>query len=194
MSDAQLEGARLHQMLLNEQTRIDEKWYQVWEIVNQIKVQRLLANIDLSGANLNLANLRSADLSNSDLSNVTLIEGDLRNANLHGTTFYQSNLTESSLRMADLTNADLRGANLTGVDLSGANLVGVVLDEETILLPQWKQTWELVNRVCPHRCIPQLVHSVGGTSAAHKFEERQFTRDRLNKSGSTRRRLDRCQS
>ncbi|MBE8989103.1 pentapeptide repeat-containing protein, partial [Nostoc sp. LEGE 12450] len=100
--------ANLSRAVIDEATRIDNKWRLVWEIVNQPSEGR-----NLSGADLSRANLSGADLSRADLSGANLSGADLSGANLSGT--------------------DLSGANLSGTDLSGANLSGADLSDTMVV-------------------------------------------------------------
>ncbi len=90
---AKLTQATLHQAKIDSTTRLDSKWYSVWQIVNQGAVKRDLSSL-------------------SDLS-----EANLRGANLQG-----ANLNAGSLRASDLRGADLRGANLNQVNLSATKI------------------------------------------------------------------------
>jgi len=69
-----------------------------------------------------------------DFSDRILTEIDLSGANLRGASFAMSNLERASLYCADLSEVDARGANLFRADLRGcslreANLTGAILDE-----------------------------------------------------------------
>jgi hypothetical protein len=70
---------------------------------------RVLAQVNLRGADLYTANLWKANLDNADLR-----EADLSSATLNGV----------SLRNADLRGANLRFARMVGVDVSGAKFTG----------------------------------------------------------------------
>ncbi len=92
LSRADLSGVNLSGVKIDKETKVDDKWRQVWEIVNQGAEGKDLSGLDLSRANLRGANLRGADLSGANL----------RGANLRG---------------ANLRGADLSGANLSGVKI-----------------------------------------------------------------------------
>ena len=121
---------------------LDEKWKQVWNIVNNPQEKRNLRDADLWGANLSDANLRDADLEGADLIGANLIGADLRGANLEDADLLGADLRGANLRdtdlsgaylmdtdltNADLTNADLWGANLRDTDLTNADLWDVNL-------------------------------------------------------------------
>ncbi len=93
LSGAYLSGADLRNTTINEETKLDDKWRLVQEIVTQGAEGRDLSGADLSRADLSGAYLSGAYLSGADLSG------------------------------ADLWGADLSGAYLSGADLSGADLI-----------------------------------------------------------------------
>jgi len=110
IGSADLSGADLSDE--TNETKLDEKWHKVWEIVNQPEANRNLSGANLSGANLSSANLRSADLRSANLSNANLITANLSNANL----------SNANLSGADLSSAELLATNLTNADLSNAKV------------------------------------------------------------------------
>ena len=87
LRNADLSGVDLRNVKINAETKLDAKWYLVWEIVNQGAFQR-----NLSGANLTYANLKNADLRNADLRNAELSGADFKGADLSGTNFTDSDL------------------------------------------------------------------------------------------------------
>ena len=109
--------ARLHGAIMDETTKIDEKWHLVWEIVNHGASGR-----DLTGADLQYANLCGADLSSADLSEAnlkfanlvgaSLVEADLRGAELRDIRVYENALPE---HLKKLCGEDLKDADLSGV-------------------------------------------------------------------------------
>ena len=78
---------------------------------------RLLAGVDLQGAQLGGADLVSTDLSFTNLSDADLSDANLLDAKLRGT-----DLSDADLKYAYLIEADLSHANLNGADLTEANL------------------------------------------------------------------------
>ena len=72
------------------------------------KINSILQNMDVVGANFSKLNLSNADLS--------------------GVNFQKSNLRGAKLQEADLQGANLQGSGLQGADLQGANLKEVSLD------------------------------------------------------------------
>jgi uncharacterized protein YjbI with pentapeptide repeats len=99
---------------------------------------KTLANIDLSGLNLNSANLAGVQTSGLTGSAFILPEywqllkgrlvgpgANLSSADLSGLDLSNLTLTNTVLRYANLTNSDLSTTNLEGAVLDGANLRGV---------------------------------------------------------------------
>ena len=60
--EADLSGAKLHQAIIDDNTRLDPERRLVWELVNQKAEGRQLMQADLSEADLRGAYLRGADL------------------------------------------------------------------------------------------------------------------------------------
>lgn len=87
LRNADLSGVDLRNVKINAETKLDAKWYLVWEIVNQGAFER-----NLSGANLTYANLKNTDLRNANLRNAELSGADFSGANLSGTNFSGSDL------------------------------------------------------------------------------------------------------
>ncbi len=68
LSGTDLSGADLKNSQIDEQTTIADKWRLVWEILNVVRENRQLTQVDLSEANLRLSNLVGVDLRWSNLS------------------------------------------------------------------------------------------------------------------------------
>ncbi|AFY57612.1 putative low-complexity protein [Rivularia sp. PCC 7116] len=109
LSDADLSAANLKGTKINNKTKLDNKWFLVWTIVNFDAVFQNLRNVDL----------RSADLRNTNLSNVDLSGAFLENADLSG-----ANLSD-----ADLSNANLIGAKMSGTNLSRVKVKGAIFGD-----------------------------------------------------------------
>ena len=90
-------------------------------------MNRLLANYDLSEANLSTAVFLDSDLSGSDLSDAQLSYSDLRRANLRGAILDRADLNAANLQGANLVDACLEEATMRGAKLAGANLIGADL-------------------------------------------------------------------
>ena len=83
----------------------------------ELQGKQLLANTDLTQAELYGADLSQAHLEATDLSGAHLEEANLDGANLAG-----ASLSGAYLRDADLGGADLSGADLSGADLTKAEV------------------------------------------------------------------------
>jgi len=127
LSNANLKGVSLHDAIIDEKTKIDDKWHEVWKILNQETfganlIRANLSSADLRGANLSRANLSSADLRAADLRDADLFGADLFGADLRGANLSRANLSGARLVIANLLGTDLRGANLGSANLGSANL------------------------------------------------------------------------
>jgi uncharacterized protein YjbI with pentapeptide repeats len=83
----------------------------------------VLAQIDLSEADLSKGNLEEADLTKTNL-----VKANLKGANLGFANLTKSNLINANLREADLHGARISNANLQGVILNHANFIDSKLD------------------------------------------------------------------
>jgi uncharacterized protein YjbI with pentapeptide repeats len=129
LGGAVLDRAILHSVVLDESTRLADKYRLVWQLVNQGGAERDLRGQDLSRADLTRADLRHADLRGADLS-----EAELRGVAFHFTRMDDATQIDPKWRLVwEIVNQgargrDLSGADLSGADLSGANLGGADLD------------------------------------------------------------------
>lgn len=94
----------------------------------------MLAELDLSGSELDGARLANADMHAANLSDATCREADfqgadMRHANLSSADVSSGNLGVARLRHADMRRAKLDGANMRGTDLAGANMRGASLND-----------------------------------------------------------------
>ncbi len=151
LSSANLNGANLDLAILtgkliDNETKLDHKWYLVWELINKKSKPREEKYDQLSLFKLNsLLKLNSfdhdyrlcRDLSNSCLRNLyltglnlsfsILYRADCENTNFTNTNLYCANFHSADLRKANFTNADLRYAILIGADLEGADFTNADL-------------------------------------------------------------------
>lgn len=148
VSEVDFAWSILKGVLIDDTTKIKDKWRLVWELVTHGGQKR-----DLSGVDLSKAILSEADLSNSNLSGANLSEAQLRrshlcDANLSDVDLSQTDLNQADLRRANLSGANLsradlsnvyfHGANLSKVDLSGAIFNGARCDQAT----EWPQGFD----------------------------------------------------
>lgn len=89
----------------------------------------VLAECDLSGANL-----QGARLDRAELHGTRLARANLRGASLEGAFLVRADLHHADLRGACLRGANLRKAELTGADLTGADLRDAELDGASLSL------------------------------------------------------------
>ena len=132
LSNANLRKANLKNTIIDDKTKLSQKWSLVWKVVNQAAISSSFSNtnlrgIDLSGSNLNGVDLRCAklvftDLSCTDLRYAKLSRADLNKADLSRADLRSANLSHADLKDAKLNMADLNGADLSGADLRGADL------------------------------------------------------------------------
>ncbi|EGJ31428.1 MULTISPECIES: pentapeptide repeat-containing protein [Moorena] len=155
LSGANLEHANLREAQIQEAT-IDEKWYLVWDIVNNGVEGRELQGLDLSMADLEEANLCEADLSRVDFTRTKL-----NGANLAKSILVKANFCEADLRGADLRGADLRGANLNYTKLHRTQIQGAIIDQK------WYLVWDIVNNGAEERDLTEADLSEADLSEAN---------------------------
>ncbi|MBD2533014.1 pentapeptide repeat-containing protein [Nostoc flagelliforme FACHB-838] len=169
LSEANLEYTNLRQAQIQEAI-IDEKWYIVWDILNNDADERYLQGIDLSMADLTGANLCGAILSD---------------VKLRGTKLNKANLSMANLRKADLFEADLRGACLSRANLSEANLRYTKLHhtqiQEAIIDEKWYIVWDILNNSAEGRNFSEADFSEADLSEAI-FKNGNFSRADFSRS------------
>lgn len=114
---AKMEGANLKDSKIGAQgtekaTKFSATTLLAWQIVNEPREGRNLADQDLSGLNLSFTSLKRANLSNAKLNYTDLTNTDLSGANLSG--------------------GQINGANLSGAKLNGINLNDVTFDKSKL--------------------------------------------------------------
>ena len=124
-ANAKMEGANLLRSKIGAQgtdkaTKFSPTMLLAWQIVNEQREGRNLADQNLSGLNLSFTSLKRANLSNAKLNYTDLTGTDLRGANLTG----------SQVNGANWSGAKLAGINLTDVNFDKNKLPKT--DEETI--------------------------------------------------------------
>ena len=127
LSNANLRKANLKNTIIDNKTKLSQKWCLVWKVVNQAAISSSFSNtnlrgIDLSGSNLNGVDLRCAKLVFTDLSCTDLRFAKLSRADLNRADLVRANLGRANLSSADLKDAKLNMADLNSADLSGADL------------------------------------------------------------------------
>lgn len=134
LNNVNLTGAYLKDTQISSDSQIGDRWWLVWQIVNQqaeganLEAANL-AGANLQGANLEAAYLRNANLENANLKNANLTGANLINANLQAATLKQAKLIGATLKGASLVNADLEAANLYIANLKDANIQGTNLKD-----------------------------------------------------------------
>lgn len=131
LTGANLTHVSLHETIIDDTTKLDEKWRLVWEIVNQGASRR-----NLSSINLSQANLTGADLSWANLSRAVLTDTNLSQANLYG----------ADLSGAILIEPDPVGGQFHQAMLDLADLTAVKIDDATRMEDRWRLVWEIINQ------------------------------------------------
>ncbi|MBD2178205.1 pentapeptide repeat-containing protein [Pseudanabaena sp. FACHB-1998] len=120
MEGANLKGTKIGAQGTEKATKFSPTTLLAWQIVNEPKEGRNLADQDLSGLNLSFTSLRRANLTNVKLNYTDMTGTDLSGANLSG---------------GQINGANLSGSKLNGINLSGVNFDKNKLpktDEETV--------------------------------------------------------------
>ena len=115
--NAKMEGVNLKDSKIGAQgtekaTKFSSVILLSWQIVNEARDGRNLADQNLSGLNLSFSNLKRANLTNSKLNYTDLTGTDLSGANLSG--------------------SQVNGANWSGANLTGIKLSDVVFDKNKL--------------------------------------------------------------
>jgi uncharacterized protein YjbI with pentapeptide repeats len=126
MEGANLKDAKIGTLGTESATIFSPTTLLAWQIVNEPKSNRNLADQKLVGLNLSFTSLKKANLSNANLNFVDMTSTDLNGANLTGT--------------------QVNGINWTGANLTAINLTNVVFDkgklpktDETTICPNGKK-------------------------------------------------------
>lgn len=120
---ADLTHADLRDVITDELTRMDSKWFFIVLIVNG----EINSDSNLQGQDLSKACLKGVNLQNLRLEKANFSESDLTNASLCNSIFTQSNFSKSNLSYTFLRKANLGGANLSDANLSNADFEGAIL-------------------------------------------------------------------
>jgi|GEM_PF-983285 len=91
-------------------------------VLDQMMLENLLEQADLSGAQLSEIHLEGANLKQIRLWRADLSSADLESANLRDAWLGEANLRYAKLTSADLRGAELESSNLERVNLANANL------------------------------------------------------------------------
>jgi uncharacterized protein YjbI with pentapeptide repeats len=189
LSKANLEYANMREAQIQE-VIIDEKWYLVWDIVNNGAERRDLHGLDLSMADLEVANLFEADLRNVNLTGTKLNRANLEKSNLVKANLIKADINMANLRMANLREANLCEANLRETDLRGANLCEANLKyaklhrtqiQEAIIDEKWYLVWDIVNNGAEGRDLSGVDLSEADLSGAN-FKNANLNSSNLSRS------------
>ncbi|WP_414755837.1 pentapeptide repeat-containing protein [Anabaena sp. CCY 9910] len=145
----------LRSVLIDSSTKIEDKYYIVWNILNNPKYSRILSGVDISRTSLGGANLEAADLSSANLEGTDLSSANLRGANLRDANLRDANLRDANLCGADLSNADFLKAQLSFANFRESKvnfrLRHIEFDplgrkeKVTRLEVKWQIVWEILN-------------------------------------------------
>jgi uncharacterized protein YjbI with pentapeptide repeats len=139
LSGAKLNWVNFKGTIIDDETKLDDKWYFVWQIMNgQLESLKQKSYYQLClfnsfdhnhyvGRDLSNACLKNINLTGLNLSFTILYRADCTNANFTDTNLYCANFHSANLRGANFINADLRYANLIGADLRGADFTNADL-------------------------------------------------------------------
>ncbi|NEQ66149.1 MAG: pentapeptide repeat-containing protein [Symploca sp. SIO2D2] len=135
-----LRGTDLRGSEINLTTKLDDKWFLVWKILNQPTIELTIVSLR------DRADLSEANLSGADLSGTNFNGADLRGTDLRGTDLNGADLSGADLSGANLNGANLNGANLNGANLNGANLSRVRINHITKLDEKWFLVWKILHQ------------------------------------------------
>mgnify|MGYP001791688981 CR=1 FL=1 len=158
LREARIERTNIKDILIDNQTRMNDKWQLIHTLVNGDGTGKDLRNIDFSqvifgntdlcGSDFRGSNLHFADLSCTNLSSANLYGANLIHANLRNTcldretkidrkwrlvhTVVNKGGSGRKLKSADLSSADLRNVEFTSADLSNADFTGTDLRQSDL--------------------------------------------------------------
>jgi uncharacterized protein YjbI with pentapeptide repeats len=112
MEGANLKGSKIGAQGTEKATIFSSTTLLAWQIVNEPREGRNLADQDLSGLNLSFTNLKRANLTNVKLNYTDMTNTDLSGANLSG--------------------GQINGTNWSGAKLNGINLTGITFDKSKL--------------------------------------------------------------
>lgn len=135
------------------------------DLIGRSFTNAVFSSADFSGADLLLANLTDASLQNAFFRGTDLRQAKLNGVNARGANFILARMARVDLTGADLRGADLRfveftDANLSFAQLDDADLRGAILegvtnfftrfhgcatDSLTVMDPEIRAIWEIVN-------------------------------------------------
>lgn len=109
LARADLTYTKLRESLIDNRTKLDDKWGLVWSIINSGT-----HGLKLTGVDLSKAELSTADLSDANLSNANLKGADLSYVNLSSAKLLQTNLSEAIFGRTIIGDVDL--SKVIGLD------------------------------------------------------------------------------
>jgi hypothetical protein len=143
------------------------------DLIGRSLTNGVFSNADFSGADLLFAKFTDGLLRNATLRGADLRAAKMERVDAHGADFVLARLGKANCEGADFRGADLRfvdfiDANLTFASLENADLSGAILegttnvfthfhgcktDALTVMDPEIRATWEIVNLREPARII-----------------------------------------
>jgi hypothetical protein len=180
-------------IIINNHTKMNQKYHLIWEITN-----KELENRNLSGQDLSRANLSGAILIKADLTGATLTKTDLTGSKLEC-----ANLTGADLTKADLTRAKLECANLRGANLKSSKIAKANFAEANFCDTDLSQTYNKLTTVStlkdayyndetkfPEGLHPTNVHKIAQKAAQKisqmiwsNYQDPQWIKELINNKG-----------
>lgn len=108
LENAKLDYVNLRATIIDESTKISEKWRFIWEFINSEYPQKY----NLKGVDFSYIRLDYFDLSGCDLSNINLSHSKINNCNFSNSDLSQSNFEEAEINETKFDDANLQNSNL----------------------------------------------------------------------------------
>jgi uncharacterized protein YjbI with pentapeptide repeats len=124
LSQAKLNRTNLNNIVIDNDTKLDEKWRRIHDINTNGAKKRNFDKIDFSGAVLTNANFEGASLKNANFNGTDLGGAIFKNAYLEGASFLKAGVW-TNLDMADFGGANLKEAVFKEASLKCTNFKGL---------------------------------------------------------------------
>jgi uncharacterized protein YjbI with pentapeptide repeats len=193
LTDAYLDYTCLKGMIIDNNTKMNQKYHLIWEITNKELENRNLSGQDLSRANLSGAILIKADLTGATLTKTDLTGSKLECANLTGADLTKADLTRAKLECANLRGANLKSSKIANANFAEANFCDTDLSQthnKLTTISTLKDAYYNDETKFPEGLHPTTVHKIPQKAAQKisqmiwsNYQDPQWIKELLNNKG-----------